>query len=67
MVNCESQQPVFDFPSNTVTITSTLSLVGRCADTNKTAKEQTKVFMLKRYAFELFPSKDLNPSLKGAQ
>jgi hypothetical protein len=68
IINCEQQQLVFDFPSNTVTITSTSSFVGRhCADMNKEVKEHSKVFTLIRYPFELFPSKYLNPFLKVAQ
>ena len=65
-MNCEQQQPVLDFPSNTVTLTSTLSFTPeRCARLNKDNKKQTEVFLLKHYPLEAFPSKDFNPLMQG--
>lgn len=65
MSNCEQQQLVLDFPSNTVTLTSTLSFTPeRCARLNKESKKQTEVFLLKHYPYESFPNKDFNPFLQ---
>jgi len=42
MMNCETQQLVLDFPSNTVTLTSTLSRSGRCATQGETLDKFAK-------------------------
>jgi len=42
MMNCETQQLVLDFPSNTVTLTSTLSRSGRCATQGETLDKIAK-------------------------
>jgi hypothetical protein len=64
-INCEQQQLVIDFPSNTVTLTSTLSLTtDRCTRMNKDSKKQTEVFLLKHYPLESYPSNDFNPFLQ---
>ena len=64
-INCEQQQLVLDFPSNAVTITSTLSMTPeRCAKMNRGNKKETAVFALKHYPLEMFPSKETNPFLQ---
>lgn len=42
MMNCETQQLVLDFPSNTVALTSTLSRSGRCAQQIETLDKLAK-------------------------
>jgi hypothetical protein len=64
-VNCEQQQLVLDFPSNTVTITSTLSMTPEtCGKMNKASKKQAEVFTLRHYPLEAYPDKQDNPFLK---
>jgi hypothetical protein len=63
-VGCENQQLVIDFPSNSVTLTSTLSFsTKRCADANK-GQTSTAVFSLV-HRFGFAPNKDMNPFLRG--
>jgi len=63
--DCEQLQLVLNFPSNTVTLTSTFSFASEiCAKWHKDQK-QSEAFTLKHYPLELYPSKDLNPFLTG--
>jgi hypothetical protein len=70
MMNCETQQLVLDFPSNTVTLTSTLSRSGHCAkrgetldkiakDTHKPLKD-VEVFTLVHNLGALYADEDDN-------
>jgi hypothetical protein len=72
MQNCETQQLVLDFPSNTVTLTSTLSRSGRCAklyeNSDKLAKnmhqqplKDVEVFTLVHNLGALYADEDDNP------
>jgi hypothetical protein len=69
--NCETQQLVLDFPSNTVTLTSTLSRSGRCAkvyeNSDKLAKnmhqqplKDVEVFSLVHNLGDLYADEDHN-------
>jgi hypothetical protein len=67
--NCETQQYVIDFPSNTVTVTSTLSMGKKCLEQTKRvlaeAKQEkpTEVFTLQHAIGTRYASHQLNPFL----
>jgi hypothetical protein len=67
MQNCENQQLVLDFPSNTVTLTSTLNRSGHCGTMhenveriNKKPMKDVEVFSLVHNLGALFADQDGN-------